>query len=72
MRGNFNRRLIVIFLLVAIFLSLLSIIIGLKAVNSTGFKSSASNSQEQSGTPYGSLGFVIEENNDRRGSNDGR
>ena len=56
---SLNRRMVIVFLLIAIVLSLLSIIIGLTATNSTGFKSSARSSQ-QSGGPYGSLGFVIE------------
>ena len=71
----FNRKLIIVFLLVAIVLSLLSIIIGLTATNNTGYKSTAKNSQEQSGVPYGSLGFVIEESNAEnslRGSNGAR
>jgi len=60
---SLNRRMVIVFLLIAIVLSLLSIIIGLTATNSTGYKSTAKNSQEQSGVPYGSLGFVIEGSN---------
>ena len=72
---SLNRRMVIVFLLVAIVLSLLSIIIGLTATNNTGYKSTAKNSQEQSGALYGSLGFVIEESNAEnslRGSNGAR